>query len=448
MKRTKTNTLLYSAMVLGMLGMSAGSATVVLTAAAPVTVRAASTETAGTPPTSAYDTSNDGGVDIWKFGANFAENADTPQATEAVPINETTFPDDAVRQLVQEMAKSMASEPDIVSDEELDDWDGESLLPSMLNYPTSLDLSIPSNHASISDLHGLEVFPNLQQLGLEHTGVKDLTPLNDVPALKEITMNFTPATDLATLTNPSIQRIALYDTSSVTGEYESGVDSIDFSHLPGLKMVQMDGSTLSSIKFAPDQKLQFFSTRDTPNLTNVDLGDMSELLEFDVKQSPKFFKDNSLDLTTMPNLMRVQANEDGLTNVNYGQSDKLRELQMYSNNLTKLDLSGFPNLTNLFVDGNDLKTLDLSNNPYLVYLSASSDNLSKLDLTGLHELQTLHAGANQISDITFDTPKISQIQLGSNKLSGELDLSNYPELRNLTITDNQLTSLKLNNDPH
>ena len=96
----------------------------------------------------------------------------------------------------------------------------------------------------------------------------------------------------------------------------------------------------------------------------------------------------------------------------------------FQETLSGLDLSTFPNLTKLDCDGNQLTALDLSQVPNLTELSCGSNQLTELDLSQVPDLGGLWCAKNQLI---------------------ELDLSQVPNLNDLHCSENQLTELDIRN---
>lgn len=68
---------------------------------------------------------------------------------------------------------------------------------------------------------------------------------------------------------------------------------------------------------------------------------------------------------------------------------KLKELNLYSNQLETIDLSNNPMLENLLFEKNQLKTMDLSNNQKIHQLCCSSNQLKELDISSLINLNSI-----------------------------------------------------------
>lgn len=100
----------------------------------------------------------------------------------------------------------------------------------------------------------------------------------------------------------------------------------------------------------------------------------------------------------------------------------LKELSLFSNQISKLDLTALT----------QLESLNIANN-----------RLTELDISGLHKLQTLYLFRNNLRQIDLaGLTSVTKIRLMQNKLT-ELDITSLTALQEGYFFDNQLEDLQI-----
>lgn len=208
----------------------------------------------------------------------------------SLPINEKNFPDANFRKYIK---GNIAGGRDVLTVEE-----------------RSKVKIININKKDISDLKGIEAFPNLTELDCGNNSIQKLD-LRQNPMLITLKCNKNQLTQLDLLSkNPDID----YLNCS-----ENQLEQLDVSHL----------------------KLEYLYCSHN-DLEQLDVKNSKWLRELDCSKNELTVLD--VDVTHKPNLVRVECQ---------------------NNQLTVLDVSSSPNLTTLWLKNNQLTSLNLDNNPNL-----------------------------------------------------------------------------------
>lgn len=150
----------------------------------------------------------------------------------------------------------------------------------------------------------------------------------------------------------------------------------------------------------------------------------------------------SLDVTSLTNLTRLQADLNDLTSLNVTGLSQLDYLSCFSNNLTTVDLTGLTSLATLYIYFNPLISLDLSPATELIELRASDTGLSSLDLSANTKLEKIESSNNNLTIIDFtNNPLMKSMFIRANQLSDIVGLSGLTNLDFAGINDNNLTAL-------
>ncbi|CAG8641877.1 17099_t:CDS:2, partial [Racocetra fulgida] len=130
----------------------------------------------------------------------------------------------------------------------------------------------------------------------------------------------------------------------------------------------------------------------------------------------------ALIITDFPQLEKINARENKLTQLHLKNCPQLTYLNCQYNNLTELTITNCPNLQEIYAYGNQLTNLNLSNNQQLEALQISNNNFS--------------------SDLSFLSHLVNSkgLYLGNNKFTGSLEpLRNLQKLEGLYINNTDLS---------
>ena len=144
------------------------------------------------------------------------------------------------------------------------------------------------------------------------------------------------------------------------------------------------------------------------------------------------------------NLETLYCYNNKLTSLDVSKNPELKELKCYNNKLTSLDVSKNEKLETLYCSKNQLTSLDVSKNTALEYLWCSQNNLTSLDVTQNTALKDLSCYDNQLTSLDVSkNPALEWLMCFQNKLT-KLDVSKNTALKYLDCKENNLTSLDVN----
>lgn len=282
----------------------------------------------------------------------------------SLPINEKNFPDPNFRKYIK---GNIAGGRDVLTVEE-----------------RSKVKIININKKDISDLKGIEAFPNLTELDCGNNSIQKLD-LRQNPMLITLKCNKNQLTQLDLSKNPDID----YLNCS-----ENQLEQLDVSHL---KLEYL---------YCSHNDLEQLDVKNSKWLRELDCS-KNELTKLDV------------DVTHKPNLVRVECQNNQLTSLILGENKMLRKLNCANNQLTQLNLNNMISLTELNCANNQLTVLDVSSSPNLTTLWLKNNHLTSLNLDNNPNLNF------SITDIySSDFNNVYTVTLNPDRT---FDLRNLPE---------------------
>ena len=282
----------------------------------------------------------------------------------SLPINEKNFPDANFRKYIK---GNIAGGRDVLTVEE-----------------RSKVKIININKKDISDLKGIEAFPNLTELDCGNNSIQKLD-LRQNPMLITLKCNKNQLTQLDLSKNPDID----YLNCS-----ENQLEQLDVSHL----------------------KLEYLYCSHN-DLKQLDVKNSKWLRELDCSKNELTKLD--VDVTHKPNLVRVECQNNQLTSLILGENKMLRKLNCANNQLTQLNLNNMISLTELNCANNQLTVLDVSSSPNLTTLWLKNNHLTSLNLDNNPNLNF------SITDIySSDFNNVYTVTLNPDRT---FDLRNLPE---------------------
>ena len=243
----------------------------------------------------------------------------------SLPINEKNFPDANFRKYIK---GNIAGGRDVLTVE-------ERSKVGIINI----------NKKDISDLKGIEAFPNLTELDCGNNSIQKLD-LRQNPMLITLKCNKNQLTQLDLSKNPDID----YLNCS-----ENQLEQLDVSHL---KLEYLDCS---------NNDLEQLDVKNSKWLTELNCS-KNELTALDA------------DVTHKPNLVRVECQNNKLTSLILGENQMLEKLNCANNQLTQLNLNNMSALKELNCANNQLTVLDVSSSPNLTKLWLKNNQLTSLNL--------------------------------------------------------------------
>ena len=303
----------------------------------------------------------------------------------SLPINEKNFPDANFRKYIK---GNIAGGRDVLTVEE-----------------RSKVKIININKKDISDLKGIEAFPNLTELDCGNNSIQKLD-LRQNPKLKTLKCNKNQLTQLDLSKNPDID----YLNCS-----ENQLEQLDVSHL----------------------KLEYLYCSHN-DLEQLDVKNSKWLRELDCSKNELTKLD--ADVTHKPNLVRVECQNNQLTSLILGENKMLRKLNCANNQLTQLNLNNMISLTELNCANNQLTVLDVSSSPNLTTLWLKNNHLTSLNLDNNPNLNftytdVYHSDFNNVYTVTLNPDRTFDL----NTLPGDFDINRVTEWVNGTVKGNILT---------
>ena len=250
----------------------------------------------------------------------------------SLPINEKNFPDPNFRNYIKNYK---AGGRDVLTVEEQRKVE-----------------SIEVKGWNISNLKGIEAFPNLKELNCENNSIQKLD-LRQNPMLKTLKCNKNQLTHLDLSKNPDIDYLICSDNQ---------LEQLDVSHLKDLVTLDCSHNDLAQL----DVKNSIFL-----ETLNCSANQLTEL-DADVKHKTRLVsvECQNNQLTTLilgenKGLKKLNCAHNQLTQLNLNNMISLKELRCQNNQLTALDVSSSPDLTTLVLKDNHLTSLNLDSNPNL-----------------------------------------------------------------------------------
>ena len=266
----------------------------------------------------------------------------------SLPINDKNFPDANFRKYIK---GNIAGGRDVLTVEE-----------------RSKVKIININKKDISDLKGIEAFPNLTELDCGNNSIQKLD-LRQNPMLITLKCNKNQLTQLDLSKNPDID----YLNCS-----ENQLEQLDVSHL---KLEYL---------YCSNNDLEQLDVKNSKWLRELDCS-KNELTKLDV------------DVTHKPNLERVECQNNQLTSLILGENKMLRKLNCANNQLTQLNLNNMSSLEELNCANNKLTQLNLNNMISLKELKCQNNQLTALDVSSSPDLTTLVLKNNHLTSLNLDS---------------------------------------------
>lgn len=288
----------------------------------------------------------------------------------SLPINEKNFPDPNFRNYIKTYK---AGGRDVLTVEER----------------SKVEI-ININKKDISDLKGVEAFPNLTELDCGNNSIQNLD-LRQNPKLKKLICNTNQLTQLDLSKNPDIY----YLNCS-----ENQLEQLDVSHLKDLENLDCSHNDLEQLDVKNSKFLRALYCS------------WNRLTELDADVSHKF------------QLERVECQNNQLTSLILGENKLLKKLNCANNQLTQLNLNNMNSLEELKCSNNQLTALDVSSSPDLTKLVLKNNHLTSLNLDNNPNLNFTytdihHSDFNNVYTVTLNPDRTFDL----NTLPGDFDIS-------------------------
>ena len=304
----------------------------------------------------------------------------------SLPINEKNFPDPNFRKYIKTYK---AGGRDVLTVEEQRKVE-----------------SIEVKGWNISNLKGIEAFPNLKELNCENNSIQKLD-LRQNPMLQKLICNKNQLIQLDLSKNPDIYFLNCS---------ENQLEQLDVSHLKDLLTLDCSHNDLEQLDVRKSRSLVALNCSSN-RLTELDA-----------------------DVTHKPSLERVECQNNQLTSLILGQNKGLKKLNCANNQLTQLNLNNMISLTELKCQNNQLTVLDVSSSPDLTTLVLKNNQLTSLNLdNNLNPYFTYtdiyDSDFNNVYTVTLNPDRTFDLST----LPEGFDISRVTEWVNGTVKGNMLT---------
>ena len=205
---------------------------------------------------------------------------------------------------------------------------------------------------NVSDLYGIQYFPNIEYLSCGNNSLTKLDLYNNT-ALKYLDCSDNQLTSLDLSYNPALTEL---------NGYRNALTELNISNCTNLKSIDLRSNHLSS-----------------------------------------------LDVSKNADLSYLDCGGNELTKLDVSKNTALKTLMCFSNKLTKLDVSKNTSLKRLVCSDNQLYSLDVSKNTALVSLSCGKLYLKTLDVSKNTALESIYCQHNQLT--TLDVSKNTALKL-------------------------------------
>ena len=296
----------------------------------------------------------------------------------------------------------------------------------------------------ISDLTGIEYFPDLKELECSKNNLTS-APLSKLPKLEKFRAHSNQFVNIDASNNPNLRYLDVSGTATVknidisncaylkdlmaTGtrketEY-NGVSAYQYGdplakdYLEYAQASDINAIAINRLHF-PDSNFRSYILLNLDNnsdnyLSSTEIGKV-KILSIGNKNISKldgieFFTEledltcsnnklSKLDLSANLKVEGIDCDDNNLTSINLGKNKNSLSLSCANNKLKSLDLSELTGLDILWCSGNkDLTSLDLSKNTELAWLTCFNTGLSSLDVSKNTKLKKIDVHGTKISEI-------------------------------------------------
>lgn len=342
------------------------------------------------------------------------------------------------------------------------------------NAVIGLDL----NNIFISDLTGVEYFPNLSTINCSGNLLKklDLSANSKLTIVNcsnnQLTELYLPPTTVNDIglkigiqtLNCSNNELTELNVSGLTNMLtlncsNNMLDALDVYNNTALRTLDCSKNLLLGLDVADNTRLltlncsentlRLLNVRENGALTTLNCS-LNRLLTLNLEGNADLVTLDchgnelmELDLTANRNLSTVDCSFNELEAIDLSRSTSLLTLDCSSNKLSGLDVAPANRLTSLICSGNPLGSVSLESNTRLTKVECSNCQLKEIDVSTLASLTSLDCSGNSLSDINLIFNKNLQTLNVSNNRLKVLDLTLNKSLTELNCSYNQLTSLDL-----
>ena len=313
------------------------------------------------------------------------------------------------------------------------------------HYVDFLRTEINVSDSGISDLTGIELFSNLEELNCSGNNL-EMLDLTQNTKLKELDCRNNP---LATLNTGKLENLeTLYcsgdrlttlqlptekDKLRILNLSSSKIPVLDVQGYSALEGVTCIDGALTSLNAADCQSLDGVYCSGSP-LSVLDVSQCANLSYISVDRCNL----SSLSLDSMSDLVDLKCDHNPMTSLSVSVCPLLEAIDCSDCQLDSLSISSCGSLVQLLCPNNSLKSLD--GIASLTELDCSNNRIAQLG--AFPELIELNCTGNQLTGLNVPET-LWTLDCSNNKLTS-LDLAQCAELTYAVCSGNLLTELKLN----
>lgn len=277
---------------------------------------------------------------------------------------------------------------------------------------------------------------NLEYIELHTNPALKEVDVRNLPELKKLIVNRNPqVTVIHTEGSPKLDLLNAMNDAAITSipglsenpqlaEFyadEIKLESIDFSHNPKLRQVQINNSkTLKKIIGLTATGANLIGLRlHSTSITSLDISKNTSLEQLVLKDS----KIASLDVSNNTKLKELALERTSIASLDVSRNTELEKLYTEKAQLTQLNISANTKLKELKSSLNPITTFVLGDNTALTYLDISSCKLSTIDITKLTALKEVYAGAQTNSSGTDQLMTVHYTASQKATLDGKINSS-------------------------
>lgn len=260
-------------------------------------------------------------------------------------INKSNFPDDIFRAYISK---------------EIDMDNNDILSKEELHNVIKIDL----DKLGVSDLKGIEVFSDLQELTCINNNLSTLD-LSQNKELKKLNCNSNIISTLDITQNELLEELIC--------EYND-IKELDVSHNKKLQVLYCSDNDFTKLDVSHNHELEKLICSRL-ELTELDVSNNLALVQLSCPQNNL----TTLDVSNNLKLKRLYCSINKIANLDLSNNTELEILDCSMNSLTSLNLNNNTDLKELQCYSNDITSLDLSNNLLLERLCCDSKCAPKSD---------------------------------------------------------------------
>ena len=345
-----------------------------------------------------------------------------------VPIDETTFPDEKLREYILSTKYKVSvglliHTPNITEAHQTIYY---------INFPydrtiesvTSIDVS----NKGIANAKGLEMFVNLTSLNVADNNLTSLT----VTPYKSLEKLYCQNNQLSYLNPTNNRKLTELNCS------DNQLTALNLLNNTELTVLQCGGNQLAELNLSNNKELTELLCNNN-QLTTLNLANHTKLTGLDCRanQLP------SLTLACNETLEYLICIHNKLTSLSLSEYKKLATLNCATNRLTSLTLPKGNALLEVFCSNNKLTALDASGNTELTNLQCVENSLTSLNVKNCGKLDRLFCGTNKLSELDLtDNTAMTWLDCSNNVLT-TLNVSKNRDLKKINASYNKLETLDL-----